>query len=123
MSYVNIFTMRTSDRWPSAAVAIAMMAMVAAIAGVALYRIGNNVDAYQKIWATMGGIVGVVIGAIPTYFFTKETTLRNTAIAKDEREASMIANTAAARMWGTLSIDQQKMLEADGAIARWRKLD
>jgi hypothetical protein len=57
--------------WPSAVVAVAVIALV----GVMFWR---AVDAdYEKIWAGVGTIVGVVTGAIPAYFFRQDAQQAN----------------------------------------------
>ena len=52
--------------WPSALVAVAIIALV----GVMFWR---AVDAdFATIWAGVGTVVGVVTGAIPSYFFQQQ---------------------------------------------------
>jgi hypothetical protein len=53
--------------WPAAVVAVAFLALVGAIFLSAYYR--DGVDAALKVWAAIGTLVGVVTGAIPSYFF------------------------------------------------------
>ncbi len=52
--------------WPSAVVAVAIITLV----GVMFWRaVDGN---FATIWAGVGTIVGVVSGAIPSYFFQQQ---------------------------------------------------
>jgi hypothetical protein len=53
--------------WPAAAVAIAFLAFVAAIFLTVYFK--GGLDDSLKAWAAVGTVVGVVTGAIPSYFF------------------------------------------------------
>lgn len=53
--------------WPSAAVAIAFLAAVTVIFVVVYMH--DGIDGAIKAWGAIGTLVGVVIGAIPSYFF------------------------------------------------------
>jgi hypothetical protein len=70
--------------WPSAVVAIALIALV----GVMFWAAVDS-DNFSEIWAAVGTIVGVLTGAIPAYFFRKEA-------AQAEAKASAIAAEAPA---------------------------
>jgi hypothetical protein len=52
--------------WPSAVVAVAIIALVAF-----MFKLAVDHD-FAKIWAGAGTIVGVVTGAIPAYFFHQQ---------------------------------------------------
>jgi hypothetical protein len=52
--------------WPSALVAVAIVALVGLMFYLAVYH------DFDKIWAGAGTIVGVVTGAIPAYFFRQQ---------------------------------------------------
>jgi len=52
--------------WPSAVVAIAIIALV----GVMFWKATEG--DFATIWAGVGTVVGVVTGAIPAYFFRSE---------------------------------------------------
>src|SRR5215471_12524489 len=58
--------------WPSAAVAIALIAFLALVMYIALKRF--EMDDILKFWAALGTIVGLIIGTFGTYFFTREVT-------------------------------------------------
>ena len=57
--------------WQSTIIAVTLIALVGAIFLV-VYA-GDGVDAALKVWGAIGTIVGVLTGAIPTYFFGKAT--------------------------------------------------
>ncbi len=65
--------------WPSAAVAIAIIALV----GVMFWRATDG--DFATIWAGVGTVVGVVTGAIPSYFFRAQA---NKAVARAEAIAA-----------------------------------
>ena len=53
--------------WPTAVVALGFLGFVAAIFITAYAR--DGVDAALKVWGALGTVVGIVTGAIPSYFF------------------------------------------------------
>lgn len=57
------------SKWPESAVAVALILLIAAVSvtGIARYE----VDQFLKIWAALTGLVGIITGAIVTYFFTR----------------------------------------------------
>lgn len=57
------------SNWPAAVVAVAFLAFVGAIFLAVYYR--DGVDAALKVWAAIGTVVGILTGAIPSYFFHK----------------------------------------------------
>lgn len=71
--------MNDQPGWPSAAVAIAIIALV----GVMFWRAVDG--EFATIWAGVGTVVGVVTGAIPAYFFRAEA---NKASARAEAIAA-----------------------------------
>ena len=68
--------------WPSALVAIALVVLVAAITVTAIIR--YDVDSALKIWSSLGTVVGILTGAVVTYFFTRDTV----AVAKKQVEGA-----------------------------------
>jgi hypothetical protein len=58
-----------ASEWPAATVAIAFLGFVAAIFLSVYYR--DGVDAALKVWGAIGTVVGVLTGAIPSYFFRR----------------------------------------------------
>jgi hypothetical protein len=52
--------------WPSAVVAVAIVALVALMFDLA---VDHN---FTTIWTGVGSVVGVVTGAIPSYFFHQQ---------------------------------------------------
>jgi hypothetical protein len=72
--------MNGQPSWPSAAVAIAIIALV----GLMFVEAVDN--DFATIWAGVGTVVGVITGAIPSYFFRTEAqkaTARAEAIAAE----------------------------------------
>lgn len=57
--------------WPSAVVAVALIGLTAAIMIVAMKRYQFN-EALQ-IWGALGSIIGVMVGIMASYFFTRST--------------------------------------------------
>jgi hypothetical protein len=59
------------SKWPESAVAIALILLIAAVsvAGIARY----HVDEFLRIWAALTGLIGIITGAIVTYFFTRSS--------------------------------------------------
>lgn len=57
------------SKWPESAVAVALILLIAAVSvtGIARYP----VEEFLKIWAALTGLVGIITGAIVTYFFTR----------------------------------------------------
>ncbi len=73
--------------WPSAVVAVALIALVGFMFWIA---VEND---FEKIWAAVGTIVGLLTGAIPSYFFKSQAdkaTARAEAIAA-EASADVVA--------------------------------
>jgi hypothetical protein len=56
--------------WPSAAVAIAILALIGAVTVAAIFRYQTLAEALQ-IWQAMAALIGIVTGAFVTYFFTR----------------------------------------------------
>jgi hypothetical protein len=54
----------------SVIIGIALIALVAAVTIVAIIR--YDVDAVLKIWGALGTLLGLVVGTMGTYFFTKD---------------------------------------------------
>lgn len=74
--------------WPSAVVAVALIALIGAVMVVAIWR--YPLAEALKVWGALGTILGVVVGVMTTYFFTHRTIatlenrLANAQIAGDE---------------------------------------
>jgi|GEM_PF-6362851 len=62
------------SKWPESAVAVALIVLIAAVSvsGISRY----TVEDFLKIWAALTGLLGIITGAIVTYFFTR-TSLDN----------------------------------------------
>ena len=53
--------------WPSAVVALGFLAFVASVFLTVYHR--DGLDGAIKVWGVIGTVIGVLIGAIPSYFF------------------------------------------------------
>jgi hypothetical protein len=56
--------------WPSAAVAIAILALIGAVTIAAINKYATWNEALQ-LWQAMTALIGIVTGAFVTYFFTR----------------------------------------------------
>jgi hypothetical protein len=76
--------------WPSAAVAIAILALVGAVTIAAIGR--YSLAEVLQIWQAMAAIIGLVSGAFVTYFFTRsavetaEVQARNALLMASHQE-------------------------------------
>ena len=66
--------------WPSALVAVFLIASVTTIFVVVYLKEGA--DGAIKVWGAIGTLVGVVVGAIPSYFFHQAKQQTDANIAK-----------------------------------------
>jgi len=62
------------SKWPESAVAVALILLIAAVSVTGISR--YSVEEFLKIWAALTGLVGIITGAVVTYFFTR-TSLDN----------------------------------------------
>lgn len=87
--------------WPSTIIALALIALVGGVFIVVFEKEGT--ESALEVWAALGTIIGVLVGAIPTYFFgqqsvaaAKEGTQVAKEAAEDAREDSQQAKDMAA---------------------------
>jgi hypothetical protein len=64
-------TMQDKPTWQSTVVGITLIGAVVAIFVVVFEK--DGIDGALKAWAAIGTLVGVITGAVPTYFFGKST--------------------------------------------------
>lgn len=96
--------------WPSAVVAVALLAMLTSItvAGIARYE----VDDALQVWTAMAALVGVVTGSFVTYFFTRGPI-------NDAKQQATEAQDALKAVAGKLEPKQfNDLVKAEPAIAR-----
>jgi hypothetical protein len=81
-----------AQAFASALVALGFLALV----GVIFWRATESGQDFDKIWAATGTIVGVVIGAIPSFFFQRQVRSERTrsAVLGDRATALAAASTA-----------------------------
>jgi len=82
--------MTEGSQWPAATVAIAFLAFVAAIFLTVFFR--DGIDGAMKAWSAIGTIVGVLTGAIPSYFFhrTAQAAQRDASALKAAADAATL---------------------------------
>jgi ribosomal protein L9 len=88
---------KTAPSWQSTVIALALIALVGGIFIVVFEKEGTGEA--LKVWGALGTLVGVLVGAVPTYFFGQQAA----AVAK---EASKTAQE-------TVEEERQKRQEAE----------
>jgi len=91
--------------WPSAIVGLGVMALVGAIAITG--EVKYSVDDFIKVWTALAGLVGVITGAMVTYFFSRAAVGQAQAVAKTAAETAETAKTETRRV-----TDQARRLHA-----------
>ncbi len=79
--------MNRQSVWPASVVALGFLALV----GLLFWRATENMGNFDTIWAVAGPIVGIVVGAIPGFFFAQSAR-------RDQKEAHMRAEAYAAAL-------------------------
>jgi hypothetical protein len=103
--------------WPSAVVATALLATIAAIAIAAIVR--YSVDDALKVWSALGTLVGVVTGAFVTYFFTRGAVQHARRAAESANTRAQHAETAFQRVYGKLQGSEAwSEVASDPAVVR-----
>ncbi|HEU4872991.1 MAG TPA: hypothetical protein VFT44_07820 [Pyrinomonadaceae bacterium] len=113
------------DKWPGAAVAIALMALVGAIAVAGLRYAPAQFD---KIWGALASLVGLITGVVATYFFTKEVSRQSAKqlmvaqrrLEEAERKVS-ISDAAATRLFYSTTPEARQEIRTDEAVNTWLK--
>lgn len=105
--------------WPSAAVAIAILALIGAVTIAAINKYDTWNEALQ-IWQAMTALIGIVTGAFVTYFFTRgavesaQTQARNAMqIAAQQTRRADVAQQALTKAVGVLPPQQFEGLLVD----------
>lgn len=107
----------SEGQWPSAVVAVAIMALVGGITISAIFHY-NSVDDALKFWAGLTGLVGVITGAFVSYFFTRQTAdaARQTAeTAKQGLQAVQERAQASEQQAQTAQADAEAARQAQAA--------
>jgi len=86
ISQSMILPILANVEWPSAAVAIAIIAFLTVVMCVALKR--YSMDAVLKLWAGLGSVAGILAGAFVSYFFTHEATEAKVQAAQAQSAAT-----------------------------------
>ncbi len=82
------------DKWPQATVASLVIILVGAIAVTAIVRYAT-VDDALKFWSALSGLVGIITGAMVTYFFSRGTVQTATDAARNSTELAKRSSDAA----------------------------
>jgi len=108
--------------WPSAVVATALLLVIGAVTVAAIAK--YPVDDALKVWTALTAIVGVITGAVVSYFFTRSTvqqaleqTQKAHAQANSIRQAASVNETALRRIPGHLEPKQwHELLQQDSVV-------
>jgi hypothetical protein len=84
--------MTSKPSWQSTIIALAFIALVGGIF-IAVYE-RDGTDAALKVWGALGTLVGVVVGAVPTYFFGQTAVAAHAQDARTAKESLADATTA-----------------------------
>jgi hypothetical protein len=111
------------DKWPGAAVAIALMALVGAIAVAGLWKAPEQFD---KIWGALASLVGLITGVVATYFFTRDEPRRLRTLlidaqrrVKEAERRLVVSEAAATRLFYSMTPERQSELRGDVAVSSW----
>ncbi len=91
----------SSPSWQSTVIAVALMLLVGGIFIVVFEKEGTGEA--LKVWGALGTIVGVLVGAVPTYFFGQKAT---TAARQDSKEALDVAREETKKLHSALELAQ-----------------
>ena len=80
--------------WPSAAVALGLIALIGAVAISAIIKY-DNIDDALKFWSALAGLLGVITGAAATYFFTRSAVTSAQTAAQAAGQAAEAASEQA----------------------------
>lgn len=103
----------TTPSWQSTVIACFLIGLVGGIF-IVVYA-GDGVDDALKAWAAVGTIVGVITGAVPTYFFgqsqTAQAEKRADEVRKEAAEEKERRNEAEAKAALVLGYADANVLE------------
>jgi hypothetical protein len=77
-------------------VAVSYVLLIGVIAVVALHE--YKVDDFLKVWAVLGTLIGVLTGAIPSYFFAVSADRAKQAQDKSDEQARTVLGLADAKV-------------------------
>jgi hypothetical protein len=104
-------------KWPSAAVAVAVIAL---LGGIAITAIGKYpVDQFLQVWASLGPLLGVVTGAIATFFFTREAVKEVARFAAESAREAAEARRMIDYVLETVDEPARSALLAKPGVAAW----
>jgi hypothetical protein len=111
--------------WQTVVIAIAIIALVGAIAIAAIVKY-STVDEALKFWSALSGLVGLITGALVTYFFSRgniQQAQEEKSQALQQTQASATDKTTAVQAAGVLAghmdkDDFQRLKETEPAVAR-----
>lgn len=97
----------TSPSWQSTLIAIALMALVGGIFIVVFEKEGTGEA--LKVWGALGTIIGVLVGAVPAYFFGQKAA---TVAAQGSKEALDQAHDDSKKLHSALELAQDAASKA-----------
>lgn len=100
---------------PSTIVAVTLLVLVGTIMVVGILKY-NTVDEAIKLWSGLGPLVGLIVGIMGTYFFTRD--IADARIAKVEAEKSKLTSdvTAATQLKTSAETELAKARVHDKAV-------
>ncbi len=112
------------DKWPGAAVAIALIVLVTAVAVASIIK--YPINDFLKVWEALAGIVGVITGAVVTYFFMKAAlneTQRHLDAERGRLEAAergkALADKAASLLYAATGERADSQVRTSPAVTNW----
>lgn len=120
--------MSGTPSWQSVVIAVAIIALVALFFVVGLKETTDS-DDFLKVWGAVGTIVGVVAGAIPSFFFKtqadKATAQADKALEQADK-ATATATVQAERVQALAGAADPEVIEravamAPRAFEDWRR--
>jgi type IV secretory pathway VirB6-like protein len=101
-------------KWPSAVVACFLISLVGAVSVTSIIRYG--VDDALKVWAALGSIVGVITGAVVTYFFSRQAVKKATESANNAQQTATNAQRIAAQQTERADGAQRALAALAGSV-------
>jgi uncharacterized membrane protein HdeD (DUF308 family) len=90
--------------WPPATVAIVAVVVVGAMTIAAIVR--YRVDDVLRVWTGLSGIIGLLIGAIVTYTFTRTSVQQSQRQAQTAQASAIAAQRALVLFAGALDYER-----------------
>lgn len=109
----------TDNPWPPVVVALGFLAIVGIILIITLPR-GGDADSFLKVWGGVGTVIGVVTGAVPSFFFKRAADNASTRAQQAEKRAD---TTERAALTLATAVDANKHPGVVDAVKRELRVD